>query len=173
MTNEDKSIDALALQVFMEQLGWGTVEEGVNLHCKSYSIRKKLSDGSQFVFLIPSANTWKASNLVQEFSENPYAYEFGMMLARYGALGDKSSNNEKDSVVDIGLRIIDLLGGREKLMIKTLNEILQQSAKPGDSFNGSFSTANFWVLDPQICPKRMRRTLICKSIVWLAFWVPM
>lgn len=139
VTNEDKSIDALALQVFMEQLELGnSYEEGVNLalqkailFARSFLTEVNLSSS------LPSANTWKASNLVQEFSENPYAYEFGMMLARYGALGDKSSNNEKDSVVDIGLRIIDLLGGREKLNDQNhLNEILQQSAKPGDSFNG-------------------------------------
>ena len=120
--------------------------------------------------LPPTPGTY-ASDLVYQFSANPYAYEFALILTRYGALGDKDNNNHSDTIDNIGLKIIDLLGGhlkssRIKIILK---DILEKSASLVKASMDSFSTANFWALDPQICPKRMRKTLICKSIVWLAF----
>ena len=137
-TSSNSMIEIIATEVFLEQLELGIdYEKGVNSALQeAIRISKSILANVNLSNSLPSANTWKASDLIHQFSENPYAYEFALILTRYGAFGDNNNNNS-DSISNIGLRMIDLLGGREKLNDQNhLNDILKQSAKPGETFNG-------------------------------------
>ena len=138
ITDNDKKLEALTLSIFMEQLALGySYEEGINDAIQSalrfariFLTKVTLSDS------LPAENVWKASDLVNEFSENPYAYEFGLLLAKYGALGSSESHQGVDSMETIGNRILTLLGGRKKLKdSKHLLSILDDGGKPGEVFN--------------------------------------
>ena len=138
-SSSDSIIDTIATEVFLEQVELGfTYEKGVNSALQeAIRIAKSILANVSLSNSLPSANTWNASDLVYQFSANPYAYEFALILTRYGALGDKNNNNHSDTIDNIGLKIIDLLGGREKLKDQNhLKDILEKSAKPGESFNG-------------------------------------
>ena len=137
-TSSNSMIEIIATEVFLEQLELGIdYEKGVNSALQeAIRISKSILSNVNLSNSLPSANTWNASDLIHQFSENPYAYEFALILTRYGAFGDNNNNNS-DSISNIGLRIIDLLGGREKLNDQNhLNDILKQSARPGETFNG-------------------------------------
>jgi hypothetical protein len=139
VTNYDKTIDAVALQVFMDQLKLGySYDEGINDAMQS-------AIGFARVFLtsvnlsnsLPAANTWNAADLVQEFSNNPYAYEFGLLLTKYGALGEKNQPADNKSISSIGNRLIEVIGGRNNLKDKSyLQKILNKAIQPGEIING-------------------------------------
>ena len=102
----------------------------------------------------------------QEFAENPYAYEFGMMLTRYGAFGEKSSNNSDKSITKIGENILVLLGRRTALKNNDFinKSIVTASPMIGNSYSSTKLDANnnkvtfetrvlmeiFWAQEPLI-----------------------
>lgn len=138
-TEHDKIIDALALQVFMEQLGLGySYDEGINDALQSaIGFARIFLSEINLNYSLPSANTWKASDLVYEFTQNPYAYEFGLLLVKFGALGEANFNSDNQSISSLGTEIIELLGGRKKLSnLDYLNKISSGKIKPGDVING-------------------------------------
>ena len=143
LTDHDKTIDALALEVFMEQLSLGyAYDKGINdaLQSAINFARIFLNDVTLSGNL---PKVWKVSDLVREFSENPYAYEFGLLLSKYGAIGNESSVANGQTIESIGLNIIKVLGGREKLKDENyLNSILTASISPLDSINGEKINGN-------------------------------
>ena len=100
LNTNDKIIDALVLQVFMEQLGLGySYDEGINDALQSaIGFARIFLSEINLNYSLLSANTWKASDLVYEFTQNPYAYEFGLLLVKFGALGEAKFNSDNQSI---------------------------------------------------------------------------
>ncbi len=65
---------------------------------------------------IPSDRVWNADKLLSELGNNPYTYELAKLLAKKGAIGEKSATDlEHANVETLANDIIALVGGREKL----------------------------------------------------------
>ena len=134
VSEKDKTIDAIALKVFMQQLENGSsYDKGLNeaLHSAIRLARPFLepltlpSDAS----LLKITN---ANDLKNQFTQNPYAYEFGLMLAEYGAFGEKYAEGQV-SPLNIAENILKMLGGRSSLQESDqLNDLLQKVIKVGE-----------------------------------------
>ena len=132
-------IESIAYNVFIQEYGQNltkelnvALQEAVRL-AKSFLTNINLSNS------LPAANTWNASELAFQFAENPYAYEFGLILTRYGALGENSVDPSDKSITKIGENILDLLGGRTALKNNDfINEsIITASPVIGNSYSST------------------------------------
>jgi hypothetical protein len=139
--NQDNFLDILGIQVFMEEL--------VLSPSKYNNLNDALHSAIQLsrIFLtdlniennLPGGNVWNAQKLVGEFASNPYAFEFGQLLIKYGALGE-DGNSE---ITNIGNQIIDILGGRSNLADSNyLNTLSTKLIQPGDTYNGKALNGN-------------------------------
>ena len=75
---------------------------------------------------IPSDRVWNADKLMGELGSNPYTYELAKLLAKKGAIGEKSApNREHPGIETLANDIISLVGGRDKLNnISSLNDLI-------------------------------------------------
>ena len=75
---------------------------------------------------IPSEKVWNADKLLGELGSNPYTYELAKLLAKKGAIGEKSApNREHPGIENLANDIISLVGGRDKLNnISSLNDLI-------------------------------------------------
>ena len=139
--NQDNQLDVLGIQVFMEEL--------VLTPSKYNNLNEALHSAIQLsrIFLtdlniennLPGGNVWNAQKLVGEFASNPYAFEFGQLLIKYGALGE----NGNSEITNIGNQIIDILGGRSNLADSNyLNTLSTKLIQPGDTYNGKTLNGN-------------------------------
>lgn len=139
-------IEAIAIDVFNEQVDLGfKYEKGVNFAIvEAVKIAKSFLTNINLSNSLPAANTWNASELAFQFAENPYAYEFGLILTRYGALGDNSVDPSDKSITKIGENILGLLGGRAALKNnKFINEsIITASPVIGNSYTSTILDAD-------------------------------
>ena len=110
-------IEAITINVFKEQVNLGfKYEKGINYAiAEAVKIAKSFLTNINLSNSLPAANTWNASELAAQFADNPYAYEFGLILTRYGAFGENSADTPDQSITKIGTNILDLLGGRAAL----------------------------------------------------------
>lgn len=139
--NQDNHLDVLGIQVFMEELVLNpTKYNNLNeaLHSAIQLSRIFLTD-LNIENNLPGGNVWNAQKLVGEFASNPYAFEFGQLLIKYGALGE-DGNSE---ITNIGNQIIDILGGRSNLADSNyLNTLSTKLIQPGDTYNGKSLNGN-------------------------------
>lgn len=134
VSEKDKTVDAIALKVFMQQLEKGSsYDKGINeaLHSAIRLARPFLEP-----LILPSdaslLKTTNANDLKNQFSQNPYAYEFGLMLAEYGAFGAKHTEGQV-SPVNIAENILKMLGGRSSLQeADQLNDLFKKVIKVGE-----------------------------------------
>jgi hypothetical protein len=139
--NQDNHLDVLGIQVFMEELvlnpsKYNNLNEA--LHRAIQLSRIFLTD-LNIESNLPGGNVWNAQKLVGEFASNPYAFEFGQLLIKYGALGE-DGNSE---ITNIGNQIIDILGGRSNLADPNyLNTLSTKLIQPGDAYNGKSLNGN-------------------------------
>jgi hypothetical protein len=75
---------------------------------------------------IPSERVWNADKLLGELGSNPYTYELAKLLAKKGAIGEKSApNREHPDIENLANDIISLVGGRQKLNnASSLNDLI-------------------------------------------------
>ena len=138
VSEKDKTIDAIALKVFMQQLENGSsYDKGINdaLHSAIRLARPFLEP-----LTLPSdaslLKTTNANDLKNQFSQNPYAYEFGLMLAEYGAFGEKYAEGQV-SPLNIAENILKMLGGRSSLQeADQLNDLFPKVIKVGEVSDG-------------------------------------
>jgi hypothetical protein len=139
--NLNKHIDALGIEVFIEELVLNPTKYN-NLNESLHSaiqLSKIFLTDLNIQNVLPGGNVWNAQKLIGEFANNPYAFEFGQLLIKHGAFGE--SGNPK--VTDIGMQIIDILGGRNKLADSTyLNTLTTEIIQPGKSYNGKSLNGN-------------------------------
>ena len=139
--NQDNHLDVLGIQVFMEELVLNPSKyNNLNdaLHSAIQLSRIFLTD-LNIENNLPGGNVWNAQKLVGEFASNPYAFEFGQLLIKYGALGE-DGNSE---ITNIGNQIIDILGGRSNLADPNyLNTLSTALIQPGNSYNGKTLNGN-------------------------------
>lgn len=139
--NQDNQLDVLGIQVFMEEL--------VLTPSKYNNLNEALHSAIQLsrIFLtdlniennLPGGNVWNAQKLVGEFASNPYAFEFGQLLIKYGALGE----NGNSEITNIGNQIIDILGGRSNLADSNyLNTLSTKLIQPSVTYNGKTLNGN-------------------------------
>lgn len=139
--NQDNHLDVLGIQVFMEELvlnpsKYNNLNEA--LHSAIQLSRIFLTD-LNIENNLPGGNVWNAQKLVGEFASNPYAFEFGQLLIKYGALGE-DGNSE---ITNIGNQIIDILGGRSNLADSNyLNNLSTKLIQPGDTYNSKTLNGN-------------------------------
>ena len=127
----DNKLLASALYVFMDmpsETNWDNENEALKEALRisnifltnvtlsgsnSLELSKDLSKLSKYT--ISQAPVLKASDLVVAYEDNPYLYEVGMIMAKYGAFGDQGrTTNEGNSVTDIAIEILKFAGGRGK-----------------------------------------------------------
>ncbi|HCY59028.1 MAG TPA: hypothetical protein DHU78_09280, partial [Opitutae bacterium] len=136
-TDQDTTIDALALLVFMEEL----TQDPSKYQNFNVAIQSAIEFGRIFLAdltlsnTIPTNSVFNSQNLVSEFTQNPYAYEFGKLLVRYGAIGNSGSTT--DGSRGAGDAILDLLGQGKLGDANYLSTLLDKTIKPGDSYNGN------------------------------------
>ena len=139
--NQNKHLDALGIEVFIEELVLNpTKYNNLNeaLH-SAIQLSKIFLTDLNIQNVLPGGNVWNAQKLIGEFANNPYAFEFGQLLIKHGAFGE--SGNPK--VTDIGMQIIDILGGRNKLADSSyLNTLTTEIIQPGKSYNGKSLNGN-------------------------------
>ena len=130
-TEYDNKLVATALYVFMDmaedKMSWDNEENDAlraALDLSNIFLTDVTLSGSKVLELtsdlpslskddISKAPVLNASDLVAEYQANPYLYEVGMIMAKYGAFGDKGrTTNEGDSVTDIAIEILKFAGGR-------------------------------------------------------------
>lgn len=136
-TDQDTTIDALALLVFIEEL----TQDPSKYQNFNVAIQSAIEFGRIFLAdltlsnTIPTNSVFNSQNLVSEFTQNPYAYEFGKLLARYGAIGNSGSTTAGSR--GAGDAILDLLGQGKLGDANYLSTLLDKTIKPGDSYNGN------------------------------------
>ena len=130
-TEYDNKLVATALYVFMDmaedKMSWDNKENDAlraALDLSNIFLTDVTLSGSKVLKLtsdltslskevISQAPVLNASDLVAEYQANPYLYEVGMIMAKYGAFGDKGrTTNGGDSVTDIAIEILKFAGGR-------------------------------------------------------------
>lgn len=138
-TSEDKTIDALALLVFMEEL----TQDPTKYQNFNTAIQSAIEFGRIFLAditlsnSIPAARVFNADRLVTEFTQNPYAHEFGELLVRYGAIGGANgSGSISGGSRGAGDAILDLLGQGKLGDANYLSSLLDKAIRPGDTYNG-------------------------------------
>jgi len=138
-TSEDKTIDALAILVFMEEL----TQNPTKYQNFNVAIQSAIEFGRIFLAdvtlsnSIPTGNVFNADRLVTEFTQNPYAHEFGKLLVRYGAIGGANgSGSISGGSRGAGDAILDLLGQEKLGDANYLASLLDKTIQPGDAYNG-------------------------------------
>ena len=138
-TSEDKTIDALALLVFMEEL----TQDPTKYQNFNTAIQSAIEFGRIFLAdvtlssSIPAPRVFNADRLVTEFTQNPYAHEFGKLLVRYGAIGGANgSGSISGGSRGAGDAILDLLGQGKLGDANYLSSLLDKAIRPGDTYNG-------------------------------------
>ena len=136
-TDQDTTIDALALLVFMEEL----TQDPSKYQNFNVAIQSAIEFGRIFLAdltlsnTIPASRVFNSQNLVSEFTQNPYAHEFGKLLVRYGAIGNSGSTTGGSR--GAGDAILNLLGQGKLGDANYLSALLDKTIKPGDSYNGN------------------------------------
>jgi hypothetical protein len=134
--NQAKDIDIFGLQVFMKELNLNPSKYDNNLNeplQRAIQLSRIFLNDLNIQNTLPDANIWNAQKLIGEFANNPYAFEFGQILIRYGAFGESGSTE----ITNIGNQIIDILGGRNNLSDSNyLNNLTSKLIQPGDNYNG-------------------------------------
>ena len=136
-TDQDTTIDALALLVFMEEL----TQDPSKSHMFNVAIQSAIEFGRIFLAdltlsnTIPASRVFNSQNLVSEFTQNPYAHEFGKLLVRYGAIGNSGSITGGSR--GAGDAILNLLGQGKLGGANYLSALLDKTIKPGDNYNGN------------------------------------
>jgi len=138
-TSEDKTIDALAILVFMEEL----TQNPTKYQNFNVAIQSAIEFGRIFLAdvtlsnSIPTGNVFNADRLVTEFTQNPYAHEFGKLLVRYGAIGGANgSGSISGGSRGAGDAILDLLGQEKLGDANYLASLMDKTIQPGDAYNG-------------------------------------
>ncbi len=125
-----KLINAIGLDVFIDEIGLEpykyddfnvAVQHAINL---AGSFLKEVTITS----IIPSDNVWNAQGLVNEFSNNPYAFEFAKLLAKHGAISNPSNQAATDNLLAI-------LGSDKLSDSNYLSSLLDQTLYPGETYN--------------------------------------
>ncbi|MEL0099018.1 MAG: FecR domain-containing protein, partial [Opitutae bacterium] len=128
--DETKLINAIGLDVFIDEIGLNpykyddfnvAVQHAINL---AGSFLKEVTIAS----VIPSDNVWNAQGLADQFSNNPYAFEFAKLLARHGAISNPSNQAATDNLLAI-------LGSDKLSDSNYLSSLLDQTIYPGGTYN--------------------------------------
>ncbi|MEK9772470.1 MAG: FecR domain-containing protein [Opitutae bacterium] len=128
--DETKLINAIGLDVFIDEIGLNpykyddfnvAVQHAINL---AGSFLKEVTIAS----VIPSDNVWNAQGLADQFSNNPYAFEFAKLLAKHGAISNPSNQAATDNLLAI-------LGSDKLSDSNYLSSLLDQTIYPGGTYN--------------------------------------
>jgi hypothetical protein len=148
--DETKLINAIGLDVFIDEIGLNpnkyddfnvAVQHAINL---AGSFLKEITLSS----LIPANQVWNARGLVDQFSNNPYAFEFAKLLSKHGAISNPSNQAAADNLLAI-------LGSEKLSDSNYLNTLLNQSLLLGDTYNseqlnGALIGARNASIDPKV-----------------------
>lgn len=129
-SDETKLIHGLGLEVFIDEIGLNPAKyDNFNVAVQhATSLAQSFLETIMLSSVMPSGKVRNVQNLVDEFANNPYAFEFAKLLAKHGAISNPSNQKATDNLLAI-------LGSEKLSDPNYLSTILGQTLVPGDSYN--------------------------------------
>ena len=151
--DETKLINAIGLDVFIGEIGLNpykyddfnvAIQHAITL-AGSFLEEVTIASG------IPAEKVRNAQGLVDEFSSNPYAFEFAKLLAKHGAISNPSNQAAADNLLAI-------LGSDQLSDSNYLSSLINQTLYPGGTYNseelnGALIGARNASIDPDTAEK--------------------
>jgi len=129
-TDEVKIINAIGLDVFIHEIGINPSKyDNFNVAIQhAIGLAQSFLEEVTLTTLIPADKVRNARGLIDEFANNPYAFEFAKLLARHGAISNPSNQAATDNLLSI-------LGSEKLANPDYLTNLLVQTLLPGQSYN--------------------------------------
>jgi len=130
VSDETKLVHGLGLEVFIDEIGLNPAKyDNFNVAIQhATSLAQSFLETIILSSSMPNGKVRNAQSLVDEFANNPYAYEFAKLLAKHGAISNPSNQKATDNLIAI-------LGSEKLSDANYLSTILGQTLIPGDSYN--------------------------------------
>ena len=130
VSDETKLVHGLGLEVFIDEIGLNPAKyDNFNVAIQhATSLAQSFLETIILSSSMPNEKVRNAQSLVDEFANNPYAYEFAKLLAKHGAISNPSNQKATDNLIAI-------LGSEKLSDANYLSTILGQTLIPGDSYN--------------------------------------
>ena len=128
--DETKLINAIGLEVFIEEIGLNPYKyDNFNVAIQNAVIlASSFLETVTLASTIPSGSVRNVSGLIDQFSNNPYAFEFAKLLAKHGAISNPSNQTTTDNLLAI-------LGSEKLSDPNYLSTLLNQTLNPGKIYN--------------------------------------
>ena len=128
--DENKLINAIGLDVFIDEIGLTPYKyDNFNVAVQdAISLAASFLEAVTPTSSIPSEKVTSVQNLVDEFSNNPYAFEFAKLLSEHGAISNPSNQAAADNLLTI-------LGSEKLSDSNYLSSLLNQTLLPGEIYN--------------------------------------
>ena len=130
VSDETKLVHGLGLEVFIDEIGLNPAKyDNFNVAIQhATSLAQSFLETIILSSSMPNGKVRNAQSLVDEFANNPYAYEFAKLLAKHGAISNPNNQKATDNLIAI-------LGSEKLSDANYLSTILGQTLIPGDSYN--------------------------------------
>ena len=128
--DEVKIINAIGLDVFIDEIGLNPYKyDNFNVAVQhAIGLAQSFLEEVTLTTFIPADRVRNARGLIDEFTNNPYAFEFAKLLAKHGAISNPSNQAATDNLLSI-------LGSEKLSDPNYLTKLLDQTLIPGDSYN--------------------------------------
>ena len=128
--DETKLFHSIGVDVFIQEIGLNpTKYDDFNVAVQhAISLAQSFMETITLSTIMPGGQVRNAQNLVDEFANNPYAFEFAKLLAKHGAISNPSNQQATNNLLAI-------LGSEKLSDANYLSTILGQTLVPGDSYN--------------------------------------
>ena len=128
--DETKLFHSIGVDVFIQEIGLNpTKYDNFNVAVQhAISLAQSFMETITLSTIMPGGQVRNAQNLVDEFANNPYAFEFAKLLAKHGAISNPSNQQATNNLLAI-------LGSEKLSDANYLSTILGQTLVPGDSYN--------------------------------------
>ncbi len=163
--DELKLIHALGLEVFTEEIGLHpTKYDNFNVALQhAISLAQSFLEEIVLSATIPENKIVNAQGLIEEFTGNPYAFEFAKLLAKHGAISNPSNQTATDN-------LLTLLGSEKLSEPNYLPTLFNQALTLGDTYNsiainGGIVGARNASVDPNIADELQIRLRNVQAII--------
>lgn len=128
--DETKLINAIGLEVFIDEIGLNSYKyDDFNVAIQhAVNLAASFLEDVTLATTIPSSSVRNVSGLIDQFSSNPYAFEFAKILAKHGAIANPGNQATADNLLAI-------LGSDKLSDTNYLSTLLNQTIQPGEVYN--------------------------------------